>query len=273
MLRPVRRARLAGGGRGADGLPRHRALAAHRRARCTCSTCRRPAASSWSGAQRPTDCAVTAEATPHHISLTDDLLAGYDAATRSTRRCATMADVEAVGRGWRTARSTPSPPTMLRMRPRPRSSRSTQAPPGMFGLETALACASPISTWRCGDVVAAMSWKPAAIAGVADRHGRADRRSAKPANITVFDPLSVGGAAGRAGEQEPQHAVHAGSTLRGKVRHTVFDGGPSVDRRRGATRSEWTCDVWYEHARIGSRDPKLEKGCWCWPMAACSRAS
>ena len=37
------------------------------------------------------------------------------------------------------------------------------------------------------DVIAALSWKPAAIAGVADTHGR-PIRPGEPANLTVFDP-------------------------------------------------------------------------------------
>ena len=37
------------------------------------------------------------------------------------------------------------------------------------------------------DVIAALSWKPAAIAGVDDRHGR-PIAAGEPANLTVFDP-------------------------------------------------------------------------------------
>ncbi len=45
------------------------------------------------------------------------------------------------------------------------------APPGMLGLETALGVALAELDMPLADVVAALSWKPAAIAGVADRHG------------------------------------------------------------------------------------------------------
>ena len=65
-----------------------------------------------------------------------------------------------------------------------------EAPPGMLGLETALGVCLPIlasAGMSVADVVAALSWKPAAIAGVADRHG-GPIEAGRPANLVVFDP-------------------------------------------------------------------------------------
>ena len=62
-----------------------------------------------------------------------------------------------------------------------------EAPPGMSGLETALALAITELGMPLAEVVAALSWQPAAIAGVADRHGR-PIAVGEPANLTVFDP-------------------------------------------------------------------------------------
>ncbi len=82
---------------------------------------------------------VTAEVTPHHLLLTDDLrgelrpgLQGQPAAAHApptSRRCAT---------GWPTARSTPSPPTTRRTPPEDKDCEWADAAPGMLGLETAL---------------------------------------------------------------------------------------------------------------------------------------
>ena len=46
-----------------------------------------------------------------------------------------------------------------------------QAPPGMLGLETALALALTELELPLAEVLALLSWRPAAIAGVADEHG------------------------------------------------------------------------------------------------------
>src|SRR5690606_11146758 len=118
---------------------------------------------------------VTAEATPHHISLTDDLLAGYSAIFKVNPPLRTMADVEAVRAGLADgtidaiATDHAPPPPETKEQP------LDQAPPGMLGLETALgvSLASLLGAgMTVADVVAALSWKPAAIAGVADTHGR-----------------------------------------------------------------------------------------------------
>ena len=73
--------------------------------------------------------AVTAEATPHHISLTDELLAGYSSLYKVNPPLRTMADVEAVRAGLADgtidAIATDHAPT----RPRRRSSRSTRRLP------------------------------------------------------------------------------------------------------------------------------------------------
>ena len=64
-----------------------------------------------------------------------------------------------------------------------------EAPPGMLGLETALALASPSSWSRASSPrggARALSWQPAAIAGL-DGPRRTDR-AGPPANLCVFDP-------------------------------------------------------------------------------------
>ena len=67
-----------------------------------------------------------------------------------------------------------------------------EAPPGMVGLETAFGVCLPVlrAGMALGDVLAAMSWRPAAIAGVADRHGR-PVATGSPGNLVVFDPAAA----------------------------------------------------------------------------------
>ena len=61
----------------------------------------------------------------------------------------------------------------------------------MLGLETALGVCLAHLDMPLADVVAALSWKPAAIAGVADQHGRPDRRRVNPPTSRVFDPADA----------------------------------------------------------------------------------
>lgn len=77
------------------------------------------------------------------------------------------------------------------------------------------------------DVIAALSWKPAAIAGVADRHGR-PVAAGEPANITVFDPGHEWTVSATGMASKSRNTPYAGRTVRGKVRHTVLQGTPTV---------------------------------------------
>ena len=84
-------------------------------------------------------CDVTAEVTPHHLLLTDELAAtlrpglqGQPAAAHRRRRRG------AARRRWPTARSTSSPPTTPRTRTRTRTASGPRPRSGMLGLETAL---------------------------------------------------------------------------------------------------------------------------------------
>jgi len=68
-----------------------------------------------------------------------------------------------------------------------------------------------------------LSWRPAAIAGVADRHGR-PFIAGEPANICVLDPeaqwrVDPTGLASRS-----NNTPFVDVDLTGRVRHTVHDG-------------------------------------------------
>jgi len=129
---------------------------------------------------------VTAEATPHHISLTDELLRSYSAIYKVTPPLRTMDDVVAVRDGLADetidAIATDHAPHVAETKEQPLD----QAPPGMLGLETALGVCLAHLDMALADVVAVLSWKPAAIAGLEALHGR-PVVPGEPANLTVFD--------------------------------------------------------------------------------------
>ena len=179
--------------------------------------------------------AVTAEAAPHHFSLTDEALRGYDPVFKVNPPLRTADDVAALKAGLADgtidAIATDHAPHPTEDKERPLD----EAPPGMLGLETALGVALAELDMPLADVVAALSWKPAAIAGVADRHGR-PIAAGEPANLVVFDPDDdVAGPPGALASRS-RNTPYVGRTLRGRVRHTVFRGDA------GRRRREWPSD-------------------------------
>jgi len=170
---------------------------------------------------------VTAEAAPHHFTLTDELLSGFDPIFKVNPPLRELTDVIAVRQGLADGTidaiatdHAPHPPELKEM-------PLDQAPPGMLGLETSLALSISELGLPLQQVVALLSWKPAAIAGVADRHGRALEVGA-PANITVFDPNLAWTVSSSGLASKSRNTPYAGRSVRGKVRHTVFGGNPVV---------------------------------------------
>ncbi len=170
---------------------------------------------------------VTAEAAPHHFCLTDEALRGYDARFKVNPPLRTAADVEAIRAGLADgtidAIATDHAPHPADEKERPLD----EAPPGMVGLETALGVALAELAMPLAEVVAALSWKPAAIAGVADRHGRPVAAN-EPANLTVFDPTERWQVRPAALASRSHNTPYVGRDLVGRVRHTVFRGDPVV---------------------------------------------
>jgi dihydroorotase len=170
---------------------------------------------------------VTSEATPHHISLTDELLAGYDSVFKVNPPLRTMADVEAVRAGLADGTIDAIATDHAPHAPETKEQPLDQAPPGMLGLETALGVALAHLDMPLRDVVAAMSWNPAAIAGVAGTHGR-PIAPGEPANLTVFDPDETWQVQPARLASKSRNTPFVGRQLRGRVRHTVLAGDPVV---------------------------------------------
>jgi dihydroorotase len=177
---------------------------------------------------------VTAEATPHHFSLSDERLASYDATYKVNPPLRTAADIAAIRAGLADgtidAIATDHAPHAPETKERPLD----EAPPGMLGLETALGVALAHLDMPLADVVAALSWKPAAIAGVADRHGR-PIAPGEPANLTVFDPTARWEVVPARLASRSRNTPYVGVPMVGRVIHTVL-GGDIVVRDGSAVR-------------------------------------
>ena len=170
---------------------------------------------------------VTAEATTHHFTLTDAACASYDPVFKVHPPLRTDADVRAVREGLADgtidAIATDHAPHAAHSKELP----FAQAPPGMLGLETAFSLALGESGLDLPEVLALLSWKPAAIAGVADRHG-APVVPGVPANLCVVDPDETWTVSGAAMASLSSNTPYEGRSLRGRVRHTIRAGVPVV---------------------------------------------
>jgi dihydroorotase len=180
---------------------------------------------------------VTAEAAPHHFTLTDAVCAGFDPVFKVHPPLRTDADVAAIRRGLADgtidAIATDHAPHTPEAKERP----FEEAPPGMLGLETALALTltelvDP-GILSLSAALALLSWRPAAIAGI-DSHGGPIAPGA-PGHLTVIDPAVRWEVDATRLASRARNTPFAGRKLTGRVRHTVF-GGEAVVVDGEATR-------------------------------------
>jgi dihydroorotase len=170
---------------------------------------------------------VTAEVTPHHLSLTDAALASYDPIFKVNPPLRGTTDVEAVRAGLADgtvdAIATDHAPHAQEDKERP----FDQAPPGMLGLETALAVALTELDLPLARILALMSWQPARIGGLEGAHG-GPVVEGRPANLCVVDPSAVWLVEPQRLASRSRNTPFAGRKLTGRVRHTVLWGEPVV---------------------------------------------
>jgi len=185
-------------------------------------------------AARAAGIAVTAEATTHHFTLTHASCAGYDPVFKVHPPLRTAADVDGVRAGLADgtvdAIATDHAPHAPHLKELP----FDQAPPGMLGLETALALALTELDLPIERILALLSWQPAAIAGLSHLHG-GPIEPGRPAHLCVIDPAHEWVVEPAALASRARNTPYAGRRLRGKVRHTL-QGGELVVRDGEALR-------------------------------------
>ena len=170
---------------------------------------------------------VTAEVTPHHLSLDDTRLSTFDTVFKVNPPLRSRADIAALRAG---VKDGTIDALATDHAPHPRRDKELsldQAPPGMLGLETALGVALGVLDVDLVDLVRIMSIQPARIAGIADRHGR-DLEVGAPANLVVFDPNITWQVSPDSLASKSRNTPYVGMTLRGRVRHTFFNGAATV---------------------------------------------
>jgi dihydroorotase len=169
---------------------------------------------------------VTAEAAPHHFTLTDACCAGFDPVFKVHPPLRTDDDVAAIKNaladGTIDAIATDHAPHPVEQKERP----FEEAPSGMLGLETAVALTftelvEP-GVLSLADALALLSWRPAAIAGLA-QHG-APIAPGAAANLCVIDPAVVWEVDAARLASKARNTPYAGRKLTGRVRHTILRG-------------------------------------------------
>lgn len=170
---------------------------------------------------------VTCEATTHHFTLTDAACASYDPVFKVHPPLRTDDDVQAIRTGLTDgtidAIATDHAPHEPHTKERP----FDQAPPGMLGLESAIALAITELELPIERIAALMSWQPATIAGINDRHGR-PIEVGEPANLCVVDPDETWTIHGADMASRSNNCPYEGREVRGRVRHTILNGEPTV---------------------------------------------
>jgi len=175
---------------------------------------------------------VTAEVCPHHISLTEDAVEGYNTNAKMNPPLRTADDVaalqEAVRDGTIDLIATDHAPHHYDEKER----EFADAPNGIIGLETALAVNI---TWLVasgiidvGTLVDKMSCAPAKVFHLP---GGSLRRGS-PADVTVFAPDEEWTVDPKRFRSKGRNTPYTGKTLRGRVRATIVAG--RVAHRDGA---------------------------------------
>jgi dihydroorotase len=183
---------------------------------------------------------VTAEVTPHHLMLTDELATSYDPVFKVNPPLRTAADVQALREGLADGTidcvATDHAPHALE----DKETEWAAALPGMLGLQTALSVVIEtmvrpgLLDWR--GVAERMSVVPARIGALSDQ-GRQIEVGA-PANLTVVAPDARWTVSGSELASKSRNTPFAGRVLPGRVLATFLRG--RLTARDGRVAAEVT---------------------------------
>jgi dihydroorotase len=170
---------------------------------------------------------VTAEACPHHFTLTHHACEGYDPIFKVNPPLRTDDDVAAIKAGLADGTIDAIATDHAPHAPEAKELPFDQAPPGMLGLEWALALTLTELELPPARVFALLSTNPARIAGIEDAHG-GSVAPGRVANLCVVDPAATWTVEAGATASRSRNIPYVGRTLRGRVRHTILAGEPVV---------------------------------------------
>lgn len=169
---------------------------------------------------------VTAEATPHHFSLTDKEVSGYDSVYKVNPPLRSEKDVESVKEGLKDgtidAIATDHAPHL-------KSSKEKEfdyAPFGMIGLQTALSASCEFlvhaGILSVEEMVEKLTKKPAEVLGLEGYPGKLE--PGMTADITIFDPGKEWVYDAGSNVSRSENSPFLGRTMKGLVTYVLIDG-------------------------------------------------
>jgi len=172
---------------------------------------------------------ITAEATPHHFTLTDAALETYDPMMKVNPPLRSQEDVDAIIRGLADgtidAIATDHAPHAVEEK----DQEFGYAPPGMLGLETALALGiSQLVEPGHLDLttlIELLSTRPARILGL---YTQGTLETGSAANLVVFDPAARWSVDATSLQSKSRNTPFHGREVSGRVMNTFFEGRPTV---------------------------------------------
>jgi dihydroorotase len=167
---------------------------------------------------------ITAEATPHHLALTDDSLATYDTNYKMNPPLRTAADRRALVAGLRDGTldcisTDHAPHTDYE-----KDKEFDYAPNGILGLETSLAISLEVlvrqNKFKLAYVIDLMTRRPANVLGLP----AGTLAVGAAADICLFDPKEKWRYDAKAGFSKSSNSPWHGQMLTGRVKTTIVDG-------------------------------------------------
>lgn len=169
---------------------------------------------------------VTAEATPHHLVLTEAELSSYDTNFKVNPPLRSAADVDAVRAGLADGTIDTIATDHAPHSAEEKESEFESAPPGMIGLETALGVVIgelvDLGVLSLTEAIRRMSTAPAHVLGL---HGHGGPiQVGTPANLIVFDPAAKWTFEPARSASLSRNSPWLGRPLKGRVLHTILQG-------------------------------------------------
>jgi dihydroorotase len=167
---------------------------------------------------------ITAEATPHHLGLTDSALGTYDPNFKMNPPVRTEEDRRALIEGLRDGTidcvaTDHAPHTDYE-----KDKEFDYAPFGIIGLETALPVVLDVlhrqSGFSLADTLALLTFRPARLLGLP----AGTLAKGAPADVTLFDPGEAWKYDAKAGFSKSSNSPWHGQTLTGRVKTTIVGG-------------------------------------------------
>jgi dihydroorotase len=167
---------------------------------------------------------ITAEGSPHHFSLTEEALVGYDTNFKMNPPLRTEADRRAIVAGLRDGTldciATDHAPHTVHEKDR----EFDYAPNGIIGLETALAVSLEVlgrqAKFSLVQIVDLLTRRPARVLGLP----AGTLAPGAAADICLFDPKETWRYDAKTGFSRSSNSPWHGQTMTGRVKTTIVDG-------------------------------------------------